>query len=130
MAPDRFIPCTREIEIGDGVRYRPIRSWHSNTFAGERLTEVGGDRSGCMHTMGGRRWAPIPNTVTHRLYWHESDPERTVSAFLSYPGAMSSGNEYFWEANIDDCVRFFGPEAETECETAIKAELQKKEGSP
>lgn len=32
-----FLPCTRNVDVGDGVMYRPIRSWHGGTFAGEQL---------------------------------------------------------------------------------------------
>lgn len=123
---ERFIPCTREITIGGGVWYRPLRSWHSNTYAGEGLTSVRGDGSGCLHE--GRGAMPVasqPSTVTHRLYWHERNRERTISVFLSYPNRMGySDGEYFWEAygtGIE--ARWFGENAETEMEAAVLAVL-------
>jgi len=124
-----FIPTTMSRAIGDGVFFRPVRSWHSATFAGEKLTErAGGDRSGCMfpERFHGLEVCSIPYTVTHRLYWHEKAPDNTISAFLSYPGAMGFSEEYFWEANgsdENDVTRFFGDAAEAEMEIAIKAKL-------
>jgi hypothetical protein len=124
----QWLPCTRAIAIGGGVFYRPIRSWHSGTYAGERLTIVRGDKSGCMMAGGplGRDVAPLPNTATHRLYWHKSDPDAVVSAFLSYPGGMGCCDEYFWETNIGDCERFTGPSAEEEMEASIRKHLKPK----
>jgi hypothetical protein len=125
---DRFIPCTAARAIGDGVFFRPIRSWHSATYAGENLTEMpgGGDRSGCIfpETFRGIKVCQPPYTVTHRLYWHEHDLNKTLSAFLSYPDAMGcSDGEYFWEVfgiNPDDVTRYFGDSAEAEMEDAIR----------
>lgn len=123
-----FIPATVARSIGDGVFFRPIRSWHSGTFAGEKLDSIPGsdDRSGCLYTerVGGiLRTCSPPMTVTHRLYWHERDPSKTLSAFLSYPNAMGCSEEYFWEAygiDPEDVTRYFGDDAETEMETAIR----------
>jgi hypothetical protein len=105
--PD-FVPATREISIGRGVLYRPVRSWHSGTYAGERLESVGGDRSGCIvgELGGGLKVTTPPRTVTHRVYWNASDPEDRISAFLSYPDGMSGVSEYHWEAMADDVERF------------------------
>jgi len=128
---NRFIPCTSPRAIGDGIFFRPVRSWHSNSFAGEKITERNGDRSGCawVEKFHGLEVCSIPLTVTHRLYWHESDPSKTISAFLSYPDGMGySDGEYFWEAlgiEPDDVTRYFGADAETELETAIKQTLTK-----
>lgn len=114
-----FIPGTREVEIGRGVVYRPIRSWHSGTYAGERKrVQEDGDTSGCIDEKG--RPYGRPYTVTHRLYWNRRDPERRVSVFLSYPGAMGACPEYFWEAYIADVERFA---TEGECEARILQEL-------
>jgi len=120
---DRFIPTTMARHVGRGVYFRPIRSWHSGVLAGERKTEERGDASGCMFRdkHHGLDVATIPRTVTHRLYWHESNPEATISAFLSYPDAMGARPVYFWEANIvqddgDGIARF---DSEKECEEAI-----------
>jgi hypothetical protein len=125
-----FIPCTISRAIGDGIFFRPIRSWHSATFAGEKLTKMPGpdDRSGCMweERFHGLQVCCIPYTVTHRLYWHESKPDKTISAFLSYPDAMGFSGGYFWEAygvEADDVSRYFGDGAEAEMEAAIKAKL-------
>lgn len=132
-APDVFIPCTREIDIGDGVRYRPIRSWHSGTYAGEHLESVGGDSSGCV-TKDPRDIRSFdkcyaPSTVTHRLYWHIDAPEHTVSAFLSYPKGMGSIDAYFWEATTgEDGPERFGDEAEMEARirAAIRLDRQRR----
>lgn len=118
MKPD-FLPATREIEIAGGVRYRPIRSWHTGCFAGEHITSINGDASGCAKLVAGAWATSPPYTVTHRLYWHPSNPEKCVSAFLSYPNGMGCCDEYFWEASVNDCERFTGPTAEEDCEAAI-----------
>lgn len=101
-----FIPATMEREIYKNIVFRPIRSWHSNTYAGERLKIYNGDRSGCeMDDMLCR----IPYTVTHRLYWNKNNPEKTISAFLSYPNGMGNCANYFWEiypAKNSDIERF------------------------
>lgn len=111
-----FIPTTMEREIGDNIVFRPKRTWHSNTYAGEKLKIVNGDRSGCMI---GDDICRIPYTVTHRLYWHKSNPSKTISSFLSYPNGMGACNEYFWEiypAEDGDIERF---SSELEMEKAI-----------
>lgn len=112
-----FIPATMSRPIGNGVFFRPIRSWHSGTYAGENLEHIPDctDRSGCLP----------PLTVTHRLYWHELQPDNTISAFLSYPNGMGAADEYFWEAfgpsPEGDITRYFGENAEEELEAAVKA---------
>lgn len=123
MSAHGFIPCTMARQIGDtGVFFRPVKSWHSGTYAGERLYELpdSGDRSGCLRPDGR---ADPPYTVTHRMYWHERAPEHKVSAFLSYPNGMGAMDDYFWECNgVDpngDVTRFTGDDAESEMETAI-----------
>jgi hypothetical protein len=119
---DVFIPCTREVPIGRGVVYRPLRSWHSGVLAGEGITSVHGDGSGCLKrdaAASEHYVAPRPQTVTHRVYWNVKDPTNRVSAFLSYPNAMGCCDEYFWEANLDDCQRWVGPRAEEEMEAAM-----------
>lgn len=105
---ERFIPGTREIAIGSGVVYRPIRSWHANVYAGEGITRVNGDGSGCLRE-GPGEWCNRPYTVTHRLYWNKKDPERTWSVFLSYPDAMGCCPSYFWELygpGVEEVERF------------------------
>lgn len=92
---EKFIPTTMEREIYKNIVFRPLRSWHSNTYAGEKLKIVNGDRSGCVNS--DERTCNIPYTVTHRLYWNKNNPTKTISAFLSYPNAMGAWNEYFWE---------------------------------
>jgi hypothetical protein len=117
---DGFIPCTREVSIGRGVVYRPLRSWHSGVRAGEGITSVHGDGSGCLKADEDKQYyiAPRPLTVVHRLYWNKRT-DKHVSAFLSYPGAMGACDEYFWEANINDCQRWTGPKAEERMEAVI-----------
>ncbi len=133
MTYDNFIPCTREREIAPDIVYRPVRSWHSDTYAGEQLTKNPGgeDRSGCMfeEKFRGLRVCAIPLTVTHRLYWHKQNPNEFVSAFLSYPDAMgyAGPGQYFWEAYIgEDVERFLGPDAEEEMEDAVMKDLVEK----
>ena len=129
-----FIPATMARSIGSGVFFRPVRSWHSGTFAGEKLYAMPGrtDRSGCLYdekVRGVLTTCAPPMTVTHRLYWHESDPSKIISAFLSYPDAMGcSGGEYFWEnygIDPDDIKRYFGPNAEEEMESDIRGHFLK-----
>lgn len=135
VSKDRFIPGTMARPIGDGVFFRPVRSWHSATYAGEKLTHMPGgtDRSGCMREAEfmGQQVCGVPLTVTHRLYWHERNPEKTISAFLSYPDGMDCCSEYFWEAlgvdeegrEYEDVTRWTGDDAEDKMETAIKTYL-------
>lgn len=121
-----FIPTTREIAIGRGVVYRPIRSWHSGVLAGEGLVKQQGDSSGCIIVVGDRNLAPQPRTVTHRLYWNVKDVERkrVISAFLSYPYGMTARDDYHWEAYLEHEPEWFmGDNAETEMEARILGEL-------
>lgn len=107
-----FIPGTYEREIAPNIVFRPIKSWHSATYAGERITIINGDRSGCMLK---DHICHIPSTVTHRIYWNKVTKEE-VSAFLSYPNAMGCYPDYFWEIyspKMSDCERF-GTEIEME----------------
>jgi hypothetical protein len=117
-----FIPGTREVWIGRGIVYRPIRSWHCNVLAGEGITAVSSgaetwDRSGCLEMVNGRRMCGVPYAVVHRVYWNMKDPERRHSAFLSYPGAMGAVDAYFWE--------LMGPGGEVE-RFAQEAELEQR----
>lgn len=124
-----FIPCTMARHISDGVMFRPVRSWHSATYAGEKLEIVGSDRSGCARKDGPYSFmCSIPLSVTHRLYWHKDAPDKTVSAFLSYPNGMGCSDEYFWETYGlgEDVERWFGDAAEQEMETAITAHFTKQ----
>lgn len=117
-----FIPCTTARAINSDVFFRPVRSWHSGTFSGEKLEVVRGDRSGCARKEGAYSWScPIPLSVTHRLYWHKNAPDKTISAFLSYPNGLGCADEYFWETYGlgEDVERWFGDNAETEMEAAI-----------
>ncbi len=116
----RFVPATRAISIGGGVVYRPLRSWHTGVYAGERRTIVGGDRSGCLYEDVARAGLTTsPKSYTHRVYWNPDFPGATISAFLSYPHGMGVCDGYFWEAMID---REEGPsrfDSEEGCEAAI-----------
>lgn len=124
----QFIPATVARAVGEGVFFRPIKSWHSGTYAGEKLRKMPGtdDGSGCVRTDTASKYGGLicnpPLTVTHRLYWSQRDPEKTVSAFLSYPDAMGAENEYFWETYgiSDDIEHFFGENAEEEMEEFIR----------
>lgn len=126
-----FIPCTREIEIGRSVVYRPVRMWHSGTYAGEGFTSVRGDGSGCLkrgaEATHDHHIAPRPSSVVTRLYWNRNKPARKISALLSYPGGMGCVDEYFWEATIesdtDGITRWTGDNAEAEMEEAIRQEI-------
>jgi hypothetical protein len=96
--PDtRFIPGTMEREIAPDIVFRPVRSWHGGTYAGEGLTEVKGDRSGCLLYKDGMDMTSRPLSVTHRIYWNRKNPKITISAILSYPDGICSGNVYVWE---------------------------------
>lgn len=120
-----FIPCTREIEIGGDVVYRPIRSWSSGTFAGEGLFVHEGDYSGCLFMVDERIVSDPPRTVMYRIYWKRSDPVDTVSAFLSYPRGMGSSETYFWE--IRRVWRGGSPQrfdSEEAMEAAVREELK------
>ena len=113
-----FIPGTYEREIAPNIVFRPIKSWHSATYAGERITIHNGNRSGCMFESGSFRSCSIPLSVTHRIYWNKITKEE-VSAFLSYPDAMGAVPTYFWEIyskKMADCERF---DTESEMETRI-----------
>ena len=128
MAKGYFIPCTMARPIGGDVFFRPVRSWHSATYAGEGLEIVGGDRSGCLMKGGVlSKMCSVPLTVTHRQYWHKRDPARAVSAFLSYPNAMGCSDSYFWETYGlgDDVERWFGDNAEAKMERAIAKHFAK-----
>jgi hypothetical protein len=133
---ERFVPCTREIEIAQNIVYRPVRMWHTGVYAGENIASVHGDGSGCVQQINGQAMTNVPATVTHRAYWNRSRPDVCVSAFLSYPGAMGACEEYFWEAMLmngapdaeneqeaedaaSDPIRFTGTNAESEMETFI-----------
>ena len=94
-----YVPCTMERSIGHSIVFRPIKSWHSLSYAGEKLTTApnSDDHSGCVNDDGMCR---APLTVTHRVYWKD-DEDDYISAFLSYPRGMAhygkDGEEYFWE---------------------------------
>lgn len=133
MAQRNFIPCTMARSIGEGVFFRPIRSWHSGTYAGEGLFKIPNstDGSGCLREETARypgsavgTLTSAPLTVTHRLYWHTREPHRTLSAFLSYPNAMGAYEDYFWETYWPDCKdieRFIGEDAEERMEDVIRS---------
>lgn len=115
-----FVPGTLERRIGSLVLFRPIKSWHSGSLAGEGLTKVIGDGSGCVRTDGrGDKVCSPPLSVTHRIYWNEETGEM-VSSFLSYPAGMGSwgegGKEYFWEIYADSMedIERFGEEERME----------------
>lgn len=122
-----FIPTTMSRHIGDNVFFRPIRSWHSGTYAGERLTHMpdNDDRSGCVREDArGILICRPPYTVTHRLYWRHPDQAKIISAFLSYPNGMGACDEYFWEVySIEPdggITRFTGENAEAKMEEVIR----------
>ena len=120
-----FIPCTLERKISKNIVWRPIKSWHSATYAGEKLEKIPNkeDRSGCMRIQFNypQECCDIPKTVTHRIYWNKNTNDY-ISAFLSYPDGMGCSTEYFWEIYPvnNDLERFFGENAEQEMEDKIK----------
>lgn len=136
MRADKFIPTTMEREIAPNIVFRPIRSWHSGTYAGEKLLKIPGknDGSGCMKKIWNNGYelevCNIPYTVTHRLYWNKNNPDNTISAFLSYPDGMGAMDEYFWEtlgtSEDGDIERFRGEGAEKEMEEKIIKTLSRK----
>lgn len=133
MSKLKFIPTTMARHIGDGVYFRPIRSWHSGTLAGEgRKPKDGEDGSGMLmrEDYKGLRVCMPPYTVTHRLYWHESEPSKTISCFLSYPNGMGASDQYFWESygitEDGDIDRYFGENAEAEMEEAMRQYFAKQ----
>lgn len=126
-----WIPTTKKVSVTEKVVYRPIRSWHSGTFAGEGLYKIPGtnDGSGCLWKEKFKGILPVtspPCSVTHRLYWHIDNPRKRFSAFLSYPQALGAANEYFWECFIDkEARRFFGCNGEKKLEAFLVEELTK-----
>ena len=119
-----FIPATMEREIAPNIVFRPIRSWHSGTYAGEKLKSVNGDGSGCITKQQEypRETCQRPPTVTQRIYWNKVTSKQ-ISAFLSYPNGMGCMNEYFWEIYPyeNDVGRFT---SEIEMEQTIILELK------
>lgn len=124
---EKYIPTTAEREVVPGIVFRPIRSWHSLSYAGEGLEYMPGtkDRSGCLkkEETYGLNICTRPLTVTHRLYWNKKNSDKTISAFLSYPDGMGSADEYFWETlgtrKDGDIERFFGKNSERKMEKKI-----------
>lgn len=100
-----FIPNTIERKVTDKIVFRPIKSWHSGTYAGEGLRYIPGtsDGSECIKYVSCYSSAVCspPMSVTHRLYWHIDNPDRVVSVFQSYPGGLGAWSEWFWEL-LDD----------------------------
>ena len=114
-----FIPGTMPREIDPNIFFQPIRSWHSNTYAGEGLTSVNGDGSGCLRKDKNRFGLNVcspPLSVTHRIYWNDQT-KKELSVFLSYPNGMACCDTYFWEIYpYNDDVGRFTTEAEMEAE--------------
>lgn len=114
-----FIPGTSPRQIAPNIFFQPIRSWHSNTYAGEGLTSVNGDGSGCLREAPDKFGLAVcspPLSVTHRIYWNEQTGQQ-LSVFLSYPNAMGSCDSYFWEVYpVDDDIARFDSETEMEVE--------------
>lgn len=114
-----FIPGTSPREIAPGIFFQPIRSWHSGVYAGEGLTSVDGDSSGCLRKdkdRFGLDYCSPPLTVTHRVYWNEKTG-KDLSVFLSYPNGMGCCNSYFWEVYpVGDDIARFPTETEMEAE--------------
>lgn len=126
-----FIPGTMNREIAPNIVFRPVRSWHSCTYAGERFTVIPGtnDSSGCMFKdVRGLRSCNIPYTVTHRVYWNIRYPRNFVSVFLSYPDAMGCCPHYFWEAHAggDDTPRFDTEESMEKYVIKVLAKMNKR----
>ena len=124
-----FMPNTKKHDTSsEFVVWRTIRSWHSNTYAGEGLFKAPNtnDGSGCL--MESKEKSPLsmcmkPFTVTHRQYWHRWNKSLKVSAFLSYPNGMGCNDQYFWEALTNDANRYW---SEQEMENAITKFLNRQ----
>lgn len=107
-----YIPATMERIVAANITFRPIRSWHSLTYAGEGLQNVNGDGSGCVHANG--RTCNRPLTVTHRIYTNTKTGKQ-LSSFLSYPDGMGAVDVYFWEIfPIEQDIERFESEYEME----------------
>jgi hypothetical protein len=122
---DYPIGVTEPREIVPGVFMENKKHWGMNSYAGEGITEVNGDSSGCVRKSGGLELCPKPHIAIYRHYW--SDKGR-ISCFLSYPEGMGYAKGYFWEIytignkEIFDDIERFG--TEKECEEAIIAYLK------
>lgn len=119
-----WIPCTKAIEIGDGISYRLQKHWGMNVWAGEGLYELNGDASGCLHRNPFDQYLTCsrPLVVLQRIY---EKGDKSVSAVLSYPNGLShlGDKTYFWEiypAKDGDVEMFFD---EDEMETAVREVL-------
>lgn len=124
-----WIPCTKVIGIGNGIKYRLHKHWGMNIWAGEGLFIHNGDRSGCLtdYDIVGRpinKKYPLstatcakPLVVLQRIYYKG---KKQISAVLSYPNGLSLIDKYFWEiypSQNGDIERFFD---ETKMEAKIK----------
>jgi len=131
-----FIPGTKERHVTPDIVFRPIRSWHCNTYAGEGLFNNHGDGSGCLIKDKEKDLFKIchqPKAVTHRIYWHKNHPGEHISSFLSYPDGMGAVPSYFWEIypveseeGYSDIERFYGDNAEQEMEKRVIELLMNK----
>ena len=83
-------------EIAKGIFMQDRQHWAMNSFAGEGLTVVNGDRSGCVIKDGwkGLDVVLVPKVAIYRHYW---STKGKISCFLSYPNGMGYHNGYFWE---------------------------------
>ena len=134
MSYINYFPCTKSIDIGDGVSYRLHKHWAMNVWAGEGLYSYKGDGSGCLSKTDrsgnqidlNDKYAYIsgmcsrPLVVLQRIY---KKGDKEISAVLSYPNGLSHQDTYFWETypmKDGDIDRF---SSEEEMEEAIKKVL-------
>lgn len=83
---------TFPLDIGHGIFVENKRHWGMASYAGEGLSEVEGDASGCLLREGMCR---APRIAIYRHYWSKKG---RLSCFLSYPNGMGwSQDRYFWE---------------------------------
>ena len=129
-----YFPCTKSIDIGYGISYRPHKHWAMNVYAGEKLFSHMGDASGCLIAIAADG-TPLskndpcayisatcsrPLVVIQRIY---TKGDKQVSAVLSYPDGLSHQDSYFWEIypTLDGDIDRFN--SEEVMEDAIRAIL-------
>ena len=122
-----WIPCTKAINVGNGIKYRLRKHWGMNVWAGEGLTIKNGHKSGCLTDveLGGCLETCLrPRVVLQRIYFKN---DKEISAILSYPNGLSDKDYYFWEicpTKDGDIERFIN---ENEMEKTVKRILLGKE---
>ena len=112
----------KDKEVAPGIFMTNKKHWAMNSSAGEGLTIMNGDASGCLLTekVSNLKVCLQPHVAIYRHYWSKKGK---ISCFLSYPDGMGyAKGKYFWEIYslegnlLDDIERFF---TEKECEERI-----------